>query len=439
MGRDELKTTIDEIIARIEQSGEDVKELLGDLLNLVERLHGELEKARRRIEFLEAELEGKKRGKSKKRKSSGEQSAEDSKGTENSGSKSSDHSSEKHRKGIEGDGCPKARKAGPGRRSKADLEVHETRCCTLDRALLPPDARYKGTAPITIRDIRILPWNIQFEREVYHSESEGRCYVAPLPEGYDQGEFGPELKGTVVTLKYDAGTSEPGIVRFLNGHGVGISSGSVSNILLKVGKMFGGEKVEIVRAGYKSTVYSQSDDTSAIVMGENWHTHVLCNPYFTAFYTREHKDRMTIIDVLLGREAGNRVYRYSGLTPDYLSLLGVSERQMGRLAEKATPDKDYDQKEMDALLEELFAKEAQRESLGGPIAEAMALTYYHEQQEVIIPEVLITDDAPQYQLLAIHHMVCWVHDGRHYCETRSAGGQASKRAGGLSHKVLGVL
>lgn len=171
MGRDELKTTIDEIIARIEQSGEDVKELLGDLLNLVERLHGELEKARRRNEFLEAELEGKKRGKSKKRKSSGEQSAEDSKGTENSGSKSSDHSSEKHRKGIEGEDCPKAGKAGPGRRSKADLEVHETRCCTLDRALLPPDARYKGTAPITIRDIRILPWNIQFEREVYHSES----------------------------------------------------------------------------------------------------------------------------------------------------------------------------------------------------------------------------------------------------------------------------
>jgi len=29
MGRDELKATIDEIIARIEQSGEDVKELLG--------------------------------------------------------------------------------------------------------------------------------------------------------------------------------------------------------------------------------------------------------------------------------------------------------------------------------------------------------------------------------------------------------------------------
>jgi hypothetical protein len=39
MGRNELKTAIDEIVARIEQSGEDVKELLGDLLNLIERLN----------------------------------------------------------------------------------------------------------------------------------------------------------------------------------------------------------------------------------------------------------------------------------------------------------------------------------------------------------------------------------------------------------------
>ena len=242
MSKDKLKATIDEIVARVERSGEAVKELLGDLLNLIERLHAELEKARRRNEFLEAELEGKKRGKGNRGgEPSEEESAEDadSQGTETPGNQSRNHSSEERRKGIEGDGHPKAGKSGksgPGRRSKADLEVHEVRHCTLDVAELPPNARYKGTAPITIRDIRVMPWNIRFEREVYHSESEGKCYVAALPEGYDLGEFGPELKGTVVTLKYDAGTSEPGIVRFLNGHGVDISSGSVSNILQSSGK-----------------------------------------------------------------------------------------------------------------------------------------------------------------------------------------------------------
>ena len=30
------------------------------------------------------------------------------------------------------------------------------------------------------------------------------------------------------------------------------------------------------------------------------------------------------------------------------------------------------------------------------------------------PETLITDAAPQYELLALYHALCWIHDGRHY-------------------------
>jgi hypothetical protein len=145
---------------------------------------------------------------------------------------------------------------------------------------------------------------------------------------------------------------------------------------------------------------------------------VLCNEYYTAYFTREGKDRMTLIDVFLGRDAANRSYRYSELTDEFLCLLGVSKRQAGRLDAAAKKGKDYDQKGMDALLGELFIEEGKdgspKKTIGGLIAEAMALTYYHEQEDVIIPEVLISDDAPQYQLLALDHMLCWIHDGRHY-------------------------
>ena len=416
MGWKQIKAKVDAITARFSRSRRADSTAFKDLLNLVELLTNKLEEANLRIEFLEGELEGKKRGKS----SSNTGRRESSKHGKNSRSKPSDHSSEKHRKGMEADDSAKgtARKPGPGRNSKADLEIHNIQLCTIDPSLLPADARYKGTRTTVIRDMRIVQWNTQFELEVYYSASEGKSYVAPLPEGYDKGEFGPGLKGAIVTMKYDAGTSETGIERFLNGYGVPISAGSISNILLKMGENFGDERTEIVGAGFRSTVYGQSDDTSAKVKGKSWHTHVLCNEYYTAYFTREGKDRMTLIDVFLGRDAANRSYRYSELTDEFLCLLGVSKRQAGRLDAAAKKGKDYDQKGMDALLGELFIEDGKngsaKKTIGGLIAEAMALTYYHEQEDVIIPEVLISDDAPQYQLLALDHMLCWIHDGRHY-------------------------
>jgi hypothetical protein len=44
----------------------------------------------------------------------------------------------------------------------------------------------------------------------------------------------------------------------------------------------------------------------------------------------------------------------------------------------------------------------------------VALGYFHEQDEIPFPETLLTDAAPQFELLALHHALCWIHDGRHY-------------------------
>jgi len=407
-----LKANLDRITRAI-SGGKNLAAIVQELLNIVQELFSQGEKARERIRYLEGELEKKKRGKN----ASGSDAHSDANSDANAGSGKSgtkDHSSEERRKGKTpgaGDGQNKPKRRG--RTSKADLTVHETRRCELDKSTLPADAQYKGLDRFIGRDIKIQEWNVEFEREVYYSPSEGKRYIAPLPEGW-QGEFGPMLRTTVVTLKYDALTSETGIVRFLDGNGVKLSSGSVSNILLNAGDFFAEEVDAILRQGYMSQGYVQSDDTSARVMGKYWHTHIICNANFTVYCTREGKDRMTVIDVLLRREASERIYRYTALTVDFLEIFEVSAKQRDRLAAIVKAGEDYDEAAMSALLAEQFGEKATSAEAAVRIREAMALTYFHEQDAIAFPETLITDAAPQYEHLALYHALCWIHDGRHY-------------------------
>jgi len=55
---------------------------------------------------------------------------------------------------------------------------------------------------------------------------------------------------------------------------------------------------DVLLAGLSSTAYQQTDDTSARVKGEFWHTHILCNPFYTWYSTRPHKDRLALLGVL---------------------------------------------------------------------------------------------------------------------------------------------
>ena len=65
------------------------------------------------------------------------------------------------------------------------------------------------------------------------------------------------------------------------------------------------------------------------------------------------------------------------------------------------------------VIDVLLRREASAEA-AVCIREAMALTYFHEQDAIAFPEILITDAAPQYEHLALYHALCWIHDGRHY-------------------------
>jgi len=48
------------------------------------------------------------------------------------------------------------------------------------------------------------------------------------------------------------------------------------------------------------------------------------------------------------------------------------------------------------------------------VMEAGRIAYYQSQTKYPVVEVLLTDDAPQYNSITKEHQLCWVHEARHY-------------------------
>jgi hypothetical protein len=95
--------------------------------------------------------------------------------------------------------------------------------------------------------------------------------------------------------------SEPKVAELLRSVGVQISDGHISNLLIKDQVAFHAEKDALYRAGLASSPWQHLDDTSTRVNGQNGYCHIVCNPLYTAYFTTEAKDCLTVLDVLTNR------------------------------------------------------------------------------------------------------------------------------------------
>jgi len=286
------------------------------------------------------------------------------------------------------------------------LTITKTEVLPLDTSSLPKDVVFKGHETVIIQDIVIQQEVIEFKKEVYYSPSLHKTYVSSVPGGYE-GAFGPQLKAFVLLLK-SLNNTESGISQLLETFSIDISTASINRILTeKHSKQFHQEKTEIFQAGLQSSKYQHTDDTGNRVAGENWHTHVFCNPYYSAYFTTKKKDRVTILNILSG---GTCSYIMSEETPKLFSLLGIRDKMQEKLLQAISKDIFYTKEELDQLLAPLHLKERNI----ARILEATAITAYHKQTHLPIIEILISDDAPQFKLLTGALGLCWIHDGRHY-------------------------
>lgn len=323
--------------------------------------------------------------------------------------KDGDISSEKERKSREKSNGKKRRG------SKLDkIEVHQTRVRRVDPEGLPGDAVFKGYESVIVQDLKITPENTEFKKEIYYSPSRKKTYRASLPAGYD-GEFGPGIRSLVVSMKYVCNMSEPKVLEFLQEHDVVISAATISRMLTKNLEVFHREKADLYAAGLESSTYQQIDDTSARVNGRNHHTQIVCNDLYTAYFTTERKDRLTILDVL--RQFESRMFLFNEETTRLLESLRVPRYLRDKLRE-APQGVPLIEEEMDAILGGLFPDPEKGPVCRIRIKEAGAIAAYHQEAGVPVVKVLVCDDAPQFKLLTEELLLCWVHEGRHYKRLR---------------------
>jgi hypothetical protein len=359
------------------------------LLNLVEELQAENQALRKEVAELRDEVNRLK----------GEQGRPQIKPDKKKG-QGTDHSSEEERR------RPKSWRKGP---KNDQIRIDREERLSVDKGQMPADVEFKGYVESIVQDLRIRTDNVLFVKEKYHSPSERQVYVAPLPAGYD-GQFGPGIRSLVVTLYYAGGMTESKILEFLTQFGISISTGQVSNLLVKDQERWHAEKDAVWRAGLESSDWQHMDDTATRVDGENQHCHVLCNPYYTAYFTRPGKDRVTLIHLLQGTETVQ--LRLNQETFGWLDLFQTplwAQRRLGEWPQNQllAPDQfvNWVESELAARL-----NDQQR----ARIVEAAALTAYHAQTEIPVIPILLTDDAPQFGHIARQQALCWIHEGRHY-------------------------
>ena len=370
------------------QDIQQARECIVMLLNLVESLKSDNRELREQVQCLRDEInrlkgeQGKPNIRPRKRKRT-----------------SSNHSSERER--HEPKKWKKSRKLD---RIKIDhIEVLD-----VETERLPADARFKSYEDTVVQDLDIRTNNILFRKKKYHSRSESKTYLAELPRGYE-GQFGPGLKSLAIVMSFGMQATEPKMLEFFDNFGIQVSSGQLSNILIKDKAIFHTEKEAVYEAGLRSSPWQHMDDTGARVNGQNQYCQIVCNPLYTAYFTTEKKSRLTVIDVL--RNFSERTFLLNAKAFELLHSLKLPARVVRRL-KRFPQDQELSEAEFTGLLDEHLPDL-------GPLQrnralDAAAVAAYHAQLEFPVVRLAICDDAPQFKLVTEELALCWIHDGRHY-------------------------
>lgn len=295
--------------------------------------------------------------------------------------------------------------------------------CEVDKTKLPADAVFKGYDEHIQQDIEIKRKNTLYKIEIYYSASEKKTYRAIVPQS-GRGMYGTGVKTWLNMLNRCCDTTQSRLKILFDSLGISISTGSVNNYLLEPKQWVLEEQKEILRAGLTFGNYAQIDGTKSIERGVSKVTQIICGAYFTVFYTKDNKKRLSILEALQGMIKGGSVlkYGYNEKTEEMLVALNVSSGTRQKL-KKIFGDKSKEgifewEGEKDAFEEQMrgFApKIMAKKNIYVRVMEGFALSYYYMQDEFPVVEYLISDDAPEYRKLAkIIHGLCWIHDARFY-------------------------
>jgi hypothetical protein len=313
----------------------------------------------------------------------------------------SDHSSELERRVRTPRGKPK---------KNASLVVTREWRCTLDPAILPPDAIRHDTTEVIVQDLVLRAEVLRFVREVWLIPSSGQTITAPLPTGY-QGGFGPHIRALALALGHGANVSQPALLNFFEDLGVQIGAGTIARWLADHTRQWGQEAKDIHLAGLASSDWLATDQTATRVDGQNEVCHVVGNPFFTSYHTRPGGSRQDVLAVLWGVEPR---FRLNQDALAWMEATSLNASIPARLLALLPWDTELTARELVTRLSEggLRLNQQQQQQ----VWDALAVAAYHAQSEVPIVRWLLSDDAAVYHAISDEHALCWIHDGRHYAK-----------------------
>ncbi len=287
---------------------------------------------------------------------------------------------------------------------------------------------------MVVQDIEFRTENIKFRKEKYYSPSQKQTYLAEMPAGY-KGQFGPGVRAWVLAHDSDSGMSEPKILELLQTVGMSRSRGQLSDFLIHGQEQFQRESEAVVRAGLASSPWQHLDSTATRVGGRNEHCHILCNPFYTAYYTGPSKDRLSLLRVLQG--GTDLVFQLNELAFNLLEQLGVAEIWRSKLTKLLPHGQNWSEDTLDHLLDKHLPRLGPKSRK--LIKDSLAIVAYRSQTAWPVVELLICDDAPQFNWLTVELALCWIYEYRHEKHVDSAHPLSSRNIGLLQGKLLEVL
>lgn len=294
------------------------------------------------------------------------------------------------------------------KQSKLDkVDIDKTKTIRYEGSL-PDDARHKGYRRVVVQDILITTKNIEYQLERFYSPSEGKTYEASLPDSVD-GEFGAGLKSWVLFWYFNSRVTENKIHQMLSDIGIRISAGKLSDIIINKHDSFHREREHIISSGIRSSLYQHTDDTGARVQGTNQYFSVLCNDYYSAFFTNPKKDRLTVIDILTRKD--EPLYLMNHFAIHFLRERNLNQlvlSAMEPLLHVGTMTKERFEEKLKNLLPDLKSRQKTM------ILESAAIAAYQENHSGPVIQCLVCDDAKQFFYITPLRALCWIHEERHY-------------------------
>lgn len=284
-----------------------------------------------------------------------------------------------------------------------------------DKKELPPDAVFKFYKTVVVQDIIFQRDNVEYTLAMYYSPSLHTTFAPELPLEHRQGGYGSNLRALMQVLNRECNVTEGGIEKLLLSLGLKISAGTVSNLLLEPEDWACRERAEILEAGIESSPYVQTDSTQNKQKGVAMKTHTIGAMYFVVYCTLGSKARLDILNALSGNPKEGLQITYNEQGRALLESFAIAQKDRSRLSELLEEGQTMGMTEFDELIKTQAPGIFSKKNSYARIRESLALGHYHTQENFPVVDILLSDDAPEYQKIArLFHALCWVHDARHY-------------------------